>query len=93
MIEEEQNDAPNAEARNLLAALHPKPGLLSLCPFPPGLAINMPRPPAGLPYPASNVGIIAPPPPPQRLQMMPMVSVKRQFWVRVLHISGVFLPL
>lgn len=44
----------------------------------------MPRPPAGLPYPASNVGIIAPPPPPQRLQMMPMVSVKPQFWVRVL---------
>ncbi|RZB65042.1 probable splicing factor 3A subunit 1 [Glycine soja] len=69
---EDQNDASNNEARNLLgpAAPPPRPGMPSVRPLPPppGLALNLPRVP--IQYSAPHSGALPMPPP---RPMMPSI--------------------
>ncbi|XP_055831409.1 probable splicing factor 3A subunit 1 [Solanum dulcamara] len=76
---EDQNDAAN-DARNLpgpQAAPPPRPGLPSIRPLPPppGLALNIPRPPNTVQYSTpTSAGVAAPPPPrPPMVNMIPQV--------------------
>ncbi|TKY50945.1 splicing factor 3A subunit 1 [Spatholobus suberectus] len=73
---EDQNDASNNEARNLLgpAAPPPRPGMPSVRPLPPppGLALNLPRIPVQYSAPHSGALPIPPPRPPV-VPMMPSV--------------------
>lgn len=73
---EDQNDASNNEAKNLLgpAAPPPRPGMPSVRPLPPppGLALNLPRGPVQ--YSAPHSGALQiPPPRPSVIPMMPSV--------------------
>ncbi|KAB2600072.1 hypothetical protein D8674_010343 [Pyrus ussuriensis x Pyrus communis] len=70
---EDQNDGLNNDARNLPgpAAPPPKPGVPSIRPLPPppGLALNLPRPPNTVQYSApTSGGLPAPPPRPPVVQ-------------------------